>query len=540
MKEIRPLSVGCLLLILVGIFIWSSQVGQFHAQAATAPATLEWPVVEPAGPDDPTVIGGQEATPGAWPWMVALVHATNPDSAHGQFCGGSLIAPTWVLTAAHCTYDLNGHPRNPAEIDVVIGRHNLTTTDGTRIHILQIIRHPGFGNQNYDNDVALFQLTEPVAQKPIGLATMANAALEANNRTAVIIGWGITEAGSASDVLRQVEAPLVDVERCRHSYGIFNGRVTDNMICAGLPSGGKDSCHGDSGGPLMVFDEQSDQWKQIGIVSWGEGCAEPNYYGVYTRLSHYADWVTAQIPTLATPTVTPTPTTQEPLTPTPTQTLIPTAPPTVTPTLTLVPTRVPTNQQHMVYLPLVIHNEVIPLRNGSFEEGADQGWDQYSLQGIRLISTGATVGITPQHGEWVAKLAGTKSEVAFVYQKLSITRAAPMLEFWLRIDSSDSCGYDFGGVIVNNTIVDQFDLCESTANSNWQQRKVDLRAFVGMTVTLEIRAETDKLMHSTLWLDDVRMNEIAPSRTNAATAFRLLPDSGMVNSTARRWTALPR
>lgn len=540
MKEIRHLSVGCLLLILVGIFIWSSQVGQFHARAATAPATVAWPVVAAAGPHSPTVIGGQEATPGAWPWMVALVHATNPDSARGQFCGGSLIAPEWVLTAAHCTYDLNGHPRNPAQIDVVIGRHDLTTTEGARLHVLQIIRHPGFGNQNYDNDVALIQLTEGVSQKPIGLATLANTALEANDHTAVIIGWGITEVGSASDVLRQVEAPLVDIEQCRQSYGIFNGRVTDNMICAGLQSGGKDSCHGDSGGPLMVFDGQHTQWKQIGIVSWGEGCAQPNYYGVYTRLSHYADWITSQIPALATPTVTPSPTARETLTPTPTQTIIPTAPPTITPTQTLIPTRIPTQQQGVVYLPLVIHDAVMALRNGSFEEGADQGWEQYSLQGIGLISTGATLGITPQAGEWVAKLAGTKSEVAFVYQKLTITRATPILEFWQRIDSTDSCGYDFGGVIVNSTIVDQFDLCASTANSHWQQRQVDLRAFVGMTVALEIRAETDKLMHSTLWIDDVRMSEIAQSSTNAATAFTWLPNTGEVNASVRRWIPLPR
>ena len=194
----------------------------------------------------------------------------------------------------------------------------------------------------------------------------------------------------------------------------------------------------------------------------------------------------------------------------------------------------------MVYLPLVIHNEVVTLRNGSFEEGADQGWAQYSLQGLGLISTGAMASITPQDGEWVAKLAGTKSEVAFVYQKLTITRATPILEFWLRIDSSDSCGYDFGGVIVNSTIVDQFDLCESTANSSWQPRKVDLRAFVGMTVALEIRAETDKLMHSTLWIDDVRMTEMVQSSTSAAIAVTLLPDSGTVNRTARRWIPLSR
>ncbi len=536
MKQIRHLFVGCLLLILSGIFIWRSQVKPTQAFAAIISNPLEWPLIEPASPNGPTVIGGEEATPGAWPWMVALVHSTNPDSARGQFCGGSIIAADWVLTAAHCTYDLNGHPRGPHEIDVVVDRHNLTTDDGARIPVLQIIRHPGFGSQNYDNDIALLQLSAPTAQRPLGLVTGTDWTLEEMGQIATVIGWGVTEAGSASDVLRQVTAPLVDVEHCRQSYGIFNGQVTDNMICAGLQSGGKDSCHGDSGGPLMVFDQRADQWKQAGIVSWGEGCAEPNYFGVYTRLSHYVGWVTAQIPTLATPTTTPTPT--APHTPTSTPTLIPTAPPSATPTLAA--TALPTFQGRIIYLPLVIHNEVLALHNGSFEEGVTQGWSQYSLQGAPLILSDAAADVTPHSGTWLAKLGGHKSEVAFVYQNVTVTRAAPILEFWRWIESTDSCGYDFGGVIVNGIIVDQFDLCESKATVRWQLRRVDLRAFVDMTVVIEVRAETDKMMHSTLWIDDIGLTEEVENLANGLPLIMAAHNTGVINRATRQWLALPR
>jgi len=109
---------------------------------------------------------------------------------------------------------------------------------------------------------------------------------------ATVIGWGRTmEGGDTSAVLRQVEIPIVSNETCQQSYP--NG-ITSNMMCAGREEGGRDSCQGDSGGPLMVRGSGQD-WRQAGVVSFGIGCARPNFYGVYTRISQYLFWIDSQI-----------------------------------------------------------------------------------------------------------------------------------------------------------------------------------------------------------------------------------------------------
>lgn len=485
------------MVLLAGSLVWV-QMAQTHAWSpnALAAPVAQQPDALPQSPDAPAIIGGQEAQPGAWPWMVALVSANQPDAAQGQFCGGALIDATWVLTAAHCTFTSNGSLLQPSAVDVVIGRHQLSSNDGQRVDVVRIIRHPGYVDGNFDNDVALFELASTVAATPIKLIDAQMAALEAPSRPVTVIGWGIADNNAPSDVLRQVEIPLVDLPTCRLSYGIFDGTITDNMMCAGLKSGGKDSCQGDSGGPLMTFDNDTSAWTQVGIVSWGDGCAVPNYYGVYTKLSRYADWVAEQIPQLATPTPTPTftPTHTPTATPTPTGT----RPATATPTPTLTPTIVPA----AVFIPMVARNTFTALANGGFEAGVS-GWQEFSLREEKLILT-ATVAELPAHGgDWIAWLAGLSKEVSFVQQQVTIARQTPVLQFWYWIASTDNCGNDFGGVVVNNVVVDKLDLCRTTATSGWQLRSVNLSAYIGETVELQIRAETNGLTPSSLFIDDI-------------------------------------
>jgi len=518
-------------------------------------------------PDNPTIIGGEEAEPGAWPWMVALVYADKENVAQGQFCGGSLIHAEWILTAAHCTFELNGRLRTASEIDVVIGRHRLDSSDGVRLHVQQIIRHAGYTGTSFDHDLALLQLATPVDSPTIAPLPIQQISLEAHDMPAVVIGWGVTDMGNASNVLQEVTVPLVDLRTCRQSYGIFNDKVTENMICAGRKNGGVDSCQGDSGGPLMVFDETVAQWLQVGIVSWGDGCAEPNYYGVYTRVSQYTTWIQQQIPALliptetptVTPTVTPTatptstpaifpsatvpasstptavttaaatPTTTPTSTfiptglpmPTPTNTFIPTVPP-LTPIVTDIPqftptaiptidsasepTAIPFQVVQQIYIPHIFNADSNSVRGGSFESnGTETAWIEFSLQQQRLIQENHTSAAAARTGTRLVQLGNIRREVAYVYQHVMISADSPILEYWAMIHSNDDCGYDFGGVVVNDIVVDKFDLCQAMASTSWHRRLVNLSDFAGMAVTLEVRGETDRFLDSLLLIDDVRL-----------------------------------
>lgn len=239
------------------------------------------------------VVGGHEAEPGEWPWMAALVLAPVENAYEGHFCGGTLVAPNWVLTAAHCVSNLEAH-----HIDVVLGRHNLNSDEGERISIVEKRVHPAYDASTLDSDLALLRLERPSSQP----TTQINPTLTAITQTlpsdmmSTVTGWGSTGPDGADDpeTLQEVELPLVNRDIC-NSPEAYNGNVTLNMICAGYEQGGEDSCKGDSGGPLMIFSEQDAAWVQAGVVSWGEGCAEPNHYGVYTHLSNFYEWIESNI-----------------------------------------------------------------------------------------------------------------------------------------------------------------------------------------------------------------------------------------------------
>ncbi len=237
------------------------------------------------------IVGGSTESTNDHPWVVALASRQQFGSGRsGQFCGGALVTPTKVVTAAHCFYDeSNGRQVDRPGLRVVVGRDDLRGTAGREVVARDVWIHPDYSFTTNMNDVAVVTLTESqVNRQVIDLVGQGETEPYRPGTVARVYGWGDTTGhGDYSPQLRGVDVPIIADQTCAQAYpggqdGRFDAR---GMVCAGEERGGKDACQGDSGGPLVVAG------RLVGLVSWGTGCAEAAHPGVYTRVASVGDAV---------------------------------------------------------------------------------------------------------------------------------------------------------------------------------------------------------------------------------------------------------
>uniref|UniRef100_A0A8C0J9F9 Peptidase S1 domain-containing protein n=1 Tax=Chelonoidis abingdonii TaxID=106734 RepID=A0A8C0J9F9_CHEAB len=233
---------------------WLLRLANLHPSSLPAAASqLE---------DDDKIIGGYECSPHSQPWQVYFTYGSDY-----RWCGGSLINEWWIISAAHC------YKRS---VDWCISR--------ALIQVAKAIQFPQYNQYNTDNDIMLVKLAQPAQfsayVQPIPISRSCPVA----GTECLVSGWGniLTSGVQYPDVLQCLNVPILSDSACRAAYP---GRITKNMFCAGYIEGGKDSCQGDSGGPVVYNGEL------MGVVSWGIGCAQKNYPGVYTTVCNYVSWI---------------------------------------------------------------------------------------------------------------------------------------------------------------------------------------------------------------------------------------------------------
>ena len=254
---------------------WGAAV--LGATVALSVALVAQPAADaaPVSGPSPSVVGGTNAAQGEFPWMARL----------SMGCGGAVIAARVVLTAAHCVRPTGAYTGYTA----TIGRANLSNTAvGQVIRSTYVFRSPQYPSTG-TYDWALIELASAPSTAPLSIANQGETAL--NSGTFTVMGWGATyEGGPQSTTLKKASVPFVSDSVCAQSYGEL---APATEICAGYAAGGVDTCQGDSGGPMVK--SVNGVFREVGIVSYGNGCARPNYPGVYSEVQAFSDAIKARI-----------------------------------------------------------------------------------------------------------------------------------------------------------------------------------------------------------------------------------------------------
>jgi len=238
--------------------------------------------------DGRRIVNGQEAPKNAYPFMAAMMRVSSYSNTPRQFCGGSLIDESHVLTAAHC---IEGFSASDVKtLRVYLGAHDIKFGSRSEHRVIRIIKHKDFDPKTLVNDIAILTLETPATiSNTIKTVCLPSVDYNYVNKQVTVAGWGaLSEGGQQPSALREVEVKVWSNSDCGAKYNNrIPGRIMESMICAANPN--KDSCSGDSGGPLYM--KQSGFCVQLGIVSWGIGCARPDSPGVYTRVTKMMDWI---------------------------------------------------------------------------------------------------------------------------------------------------------------------------------------------------------------------------------------------------------
>jgi len=232
----------------------------------------------------PRIIGGTDFSQ-EYPWMVSI-------QGDGHFCGGALIHKDWVITAAHCMEDISAQ-----DLTLWVGAQDISKLEApsslAEKHTVDWVSgHADYSDSTFISDIAILKLSQSSTKTPLKLINNTQNAQLVGNDALRVIGWGLTDVNdqtSIPNILQEVDVKFQSDAKCDATYPGLVDQYWHQGMCAGEESGGKDSCSGDSGGPLLLL--ENNEWYLTGIVSWGVGCGQGGNFGVYNEVAYYLDWI---------------------------------------------------------------------------------------------------------------------------------------------------------------------------------------------------------------------------------------------------------